>query len=485
VTATRVFALEGVVDQIYENFYPYLAPAERKDGSRRAFRLFVSGAMRCLVAEEKDRSLVEDRSYYRIDLDDFMEYATTELAPTVRINQFPEGTAAFYEFTQDGIQGCLDGEFIGMPVTVCPIDAVIARSYPFVSVTVRFVYLRDIEGKKKVVVEDDPLYRYVTLMLAAREGTTADESSPIEEWDRYSFSPPCEDDPQWRFDIIEFVYTDATISEIEKDRTAPPEITRWVTKIKKLNERTQPVIQLQFEITRLMLNLPSYVAFMYDLVTEERRQLKQPSANRLVKRRSLHRGPTYRVIRSIRIIRPREESPAIPWRAPARLHAVRGHWRTLLNDSVGKSPERARVPGKTWVREHTRGELRELATDAELTQSNVVINIKQTLRYARDVIKAAGDAGEVPIPRAEEPKQGKPSAEWTAEERAKLSAGLRFIILKRDGFRCQQCGASAVEDNFIKLEVDHNVPVSAWGRTEESNLWTLCVPCNKGKSDRQ
>jgi hypothetical protein len=136
VTATRVFALEGVVDQIYENFYPYLAPAERKDGSRRAFRLFVSGAMRCLVAEEKDRSLVEDRSYYRIDLDDFMEYATTELAPTVRINQFPEGTAAFYEFTQDGIQGCLDGEFIGMPVTVCPIDAVIARSYPFVSVTV-------------------------------------------------------------------------------------------------------------------------------------------------------------------------------------------------------------------------------------------------------------------------------------------------------------------------------------------------------------
>jgi 5-methylcytosine-specific restriction endonuclease McrA len=486
VPTQRVFALEKIVDQLYEDFYPYLAPPERKDGFRRGFRLFISEAMGCLVAQEQDRSLIEDRSYYRIDLDDFMEFATTELAPEPVISQFPEGTATFFEFTQDGVQGCLEGEFVGIPVTVCPVDAVIARCYPFVSATVRFVYLREIEGKKKIVsIENDPLHHYVTLVLAARDGNTSDERSPLEEWDRYSFSPPYEDDPQWRFDIIEGVYTDAIISEIEKDKATPPEITRRVTKIQKSREKAQPVTQLQFEIARLMLNLPSYVAFMYDLVTEERRQLKQSPANRLVKRRSLHRGPTYRIIRSIRIIRPREESASIPWRAPARLHAVRGHWRMLLKDSVGKSPEGARVPGKTWVREHTRGQFRELATDAELKVSNVVINIKQTLQYARDVIQAASGAADVSAPRPEDLKQGKPSAEWIAEERAKLSAGLRFIILKRDGFRCQQCGASAVEDNFIKLEVDHKVPVSAWGRTEESNLWTLCVPCNKGKSDRQ
>ena len=123
-----------------------------------------------------------------------------------------------------------------------------------------------------------------------------------------------------------------------------------------------------------------------------------------------------------------------------------------------------------------------VTTDAELKPSNVVINIKQTLRYARDVIQAGAGA---PSPPAEEPRQGRPSAEWIAEERAKLSTGLRYLILKRDGFRCRQCGTSAVEDNFIKLEVDHRVPVSAWGRTEEDNLWTLCTAFNKGKSNRR
>ena len=67
-------------------------------------------------------------------------------------------------------------------------------------------------------------------------------------------------------------------------------------------------------------------------------------------------------------------------------------------------------------------------------------------------------------------------------ERAKMSDSLRYDILRRDGFRCQLCGASAKEG--ATLHVDHIVPVSKGGKTVSSNLRTLCDRCNIGKSDK-
>lgn len=67
-------------------------------------------------------------------------------------------------------------------------------------------------------------------------------------------------------------------------------------------------------------------------------------------------------------------------------------------------------------------------------------------------------------------------------ERAKLNDSLRYDILKRDGFRCQLCGASAQEG--AKLHIDHIIPVSKGGKTVASNLRTLCDRCNMGKSDK-
>jgi HNH endonuclease len=52
---------------------------------------------------------------------------------------------------------------------------------------------------------------------------------------------------------------------------------------------------------------------------------------------------------------------------------------------------------------------------------------------------------------------------------------LRAKVLLRDGARCRKCRA------LIRLEVDHIVPVSKGGRTEESNLQTLCRRCNRRK----
>ena len=53
---------------------------------------------------------------------------------------------------------------------------------------------------------------------------------------------------------------------------------------------------------------------------------------------------------------------------------------------------------------------------------------------------------------------------------------VRAAVLVRDGGRCRKCGRA------VKLKMDHIVPVSKGGKTEESNLQTLCRRCNRAKS---
>lgn len=63
-----------------------------------------------------------------------------------------------------------------------------------------------------------------------------------------------------------------------------------------------------------------------------------------------------------------------------------------------------------------------------------------------------------------------------------IRKGVRFDVMKRDGYRCQLCGASAKDG--VRLEIDHKVPVAKGGTADPSNLWVLCRPCNAGKSDK-
>lgn len=67
------------------------------------------------------------------------------------------------------------------------------------------------------------------------------------------------------------------------------------------------------------------------------------------------------------------------------------------------------------------------------------------------------------------------------QERAKMSARLRYLILKRDGYKCQICGRT--QEDGVKLHVDHIIPVSKGGETKMENLRTLCEDCNLGKGD--
>ena len=76
--------------------------------------------------------------------------------------------------------------------------------------------------------------------------------------------------------------------------------------------------------------------------------------------------------------------------------------------------------------------------------------------------------------RKEEHQRG-----FIAEQRRLMSDSLRYDVLRRDNFRCQLCGSSAKDG--VKLHVDHILPVSKGGKTEISNLRTLCERCNLGK----
>ncbi len=60
---------------------------------------------------------------------------------------------------------------------------------------------------------------------------------------------------------------------------------------------------------------------------------------------------------------------------------------------------------------------------------------------------------------------------------------LRFIAMRRDNFKCKNCGRSPATDQSIVLHVDHKTAWANGGETILENLQTLCSVCNIGKSN--
>lgn len=71
---------------------------------------------------------------------------------------------------------------------------------------------------------------------------------------------------------------------------------------------------------------------------------------------------------------------------------------------------------------------------------------------------------------------------FAQRQRNMMTQSLRFDVLKRDNYKCRICGRSARDG--VQLEVDHIKPVSQGGKTEMSNLQTLCKDCNRGKGTK-
>ncbi len=94
--------------------------------------------------------------------------------------------------------------------------------------------------------------------------------------------------------------------------------------------------------------------------------------------------------------------------------------------------------------------------------------------------KVPGDAGEA----AEEVIKNIEIEPITKHKTSRsINWRLRFIVMRRDNFKCKNCGRSPAIDSSIVLHVDH---VKAWtngGETFLENLQTLCSKCNIGKSD--
>ncbi len=64
-----------------------------------------------------------------------------------------------------------------------------------------------------------------------------------------------------------------------------------------------------------------------------------------------------------------------------------------------------------------------------------------------------------------------------------MSWRMRFLVMRRDDFRCKKCGHSPATDKGVILHVDHNKAWAKGGETVLDNLQTLCSVCNIGKSD--
>jgi hypothetical protein len=100
-----------------------------------------------------------------------------------------------------------------------------------------------------------------------------------------------------------------------------------------------------------------------------------------------------------------------------------------------------------------------------------------TFVKSEDWVKGDGDASCKPVGDAKNPGPSKRKTSRSISER------MRFRILLRDGFSCQACGASPLQDRGVELHVDHILPWSKGGETEENNLQTKCKRCNLGKGD--
>lgn len=66
-------------------------------------------------------------------------------------------------------------------------------------------------------------------------------------------------------------------------------------------------------------------------------------------------------------------------------------------------------------------------------------------------------------------------------QRALMTLKLRSFIKERDGYTCCICQNTTEKEPNLLLEIDHIIPLSKGGMTEEDNLQTLCWKCNRSK----
>jgi hypothetical protein len=70
-----------------------------------------------------------------------------------------------------------------------------------------------------------------------------------------------------------------------------------------------------------------------------------------------------------------------------------------------------------------------------------------------------------------------------------ISEKMRAVILERNGFTCQMCGAGAGDPDpynplrKVRLVIDHRIPISQGGTDDLDNLQAVCTNCNAGRAN--
>jgi len=83
----------------------------------------------------------------------------------------------------------------------------------------------------------------------------------------------------------------------------------------------------------------------------------------------------------------------------------------------------------------------------------------------------------------EQAQEPQPEPELSHRGSRSINWRLRFIVMRRDNFKCKACGRAPATDPSVTLDVDHVRAYSKGGQTILENLQTLCTKCNIGKSD--
>jgi len=484
-----IFDIEAKIAELFDATYPP-SPLGNSSLDMRGYKPLLAESLGFIVPDSNTRRLTREKEYFQVDQDDFLEFATSTLPKEATLPDFTDDRLLIYSFL-DGENGSISTEYLGSEVKVSLLDVIIARHGPGVSVTTRLAYKGDADGKW-ISAGTDRWEELVTLTYFPGDESHPGLGSTLVEWDRSVVLCPVSTDAEWRFILADGPYAEYLRKSIQDDPASSKQFG-YVSRIVENSSHEAPKYAVQIELTRLCLCLPQYIGFMYDLISAERVKARELRTKSVRSTQPLSRsGVVYKIVKSIRVIRPPAASGAtvIRWSSPKRRHLVAAHWRVFSIDRVsGKDDSGNRVLGKTWVRDHVRG----ISTTPipEVAESNVpvTVRVKQTLESARDELRAKSarqsTARVIDLREHLDDPSKKPSREWMAGERAKLTAGLRYLVLKRDCHRCKSCGLSPVETNGIQLEVDHIRSVLQWGRTEVSNLQTLCRQCNRGKGARR
>lgn len=86
---------------------------------------------------------------------------------------------------------------------------------------------------------------------------------------------------------------------------------------------------------------------------------------------------------------------------------------------------------------------------------------------------------QLPITVSKIPDKNEPTHKTNRD----IGIRLRFMVMKRDNFKCCICGRSPATNPGLELHIDHITPWSKGGETVIDNLQTLCSDCNLGKGN--